>query len=273
MNEVFGHWLPHTSSIDFCEPDYLLSHYVAEPFNVVSSLFIAVLGLCGLLHSNPTGEGMFTLQFVVIVAIGLGSVLLHTTLQAFPQSLDEVPMMWFNVLSYYIIMNMQAKRNAQNTWSIDALGVLFLSVAVLETYIYYSMRWLYVMFLLVYGSTLLGVTGWSAKYTFGKNITHSPAHVKLAKEIFIAACVSYFLVGGVCWIVDMNLCTHLLPLYTSCYGATLHIIWHVTAGYGGYLQTLLLVVARAGELGIAVERRWAWGVVPIIIRTTAEKRK
>lgn len=97
--EYIGHWLPHTSSIDFCEPDYFLSHYVAEPFNVLSSFFIAMLGLCGLLYSNPTQEGMFSVQFGVIVSIGLGSVLLHSTLQAFPQSLDEVPMMWFNVVS------------------------------------------------------------------------------------------------------------------------------------------------------------------------------
>lgn len=81
MSEQFGHWLPHTSSIDFCEPDYLLNHYVAEPFNVVSSIFIAMLGLCGLLYSNPTQEAMFSVQFLVVIAVGLGSVLLHTTLQ------------------------------------------------------------------------------------------------------------------------------------------------------------------------------------------------
>lgn len=222
---IFGHWHPHTSSIDFCEPDYLLNHYVAEPFNVLSSFFIAMLGLCGLLYSNPTQEAMFSLHFVVIIAVGLGSVLLHTTLQAFPQSLDEVPMMWFNVCSYYIIMNMKKKRAVNNAaWSMDYLAVLFLSIAAVETYIYYCVRWLYAMFLFVYSFTLLGVSAWSVRYTFDQN-SKTPAHVKLAKQVFLGACVSFYVIGVACWLVDMNLCVHLLPMYTHAYGATLVNDW------------------------------------------------
>lgn len=262
---ALGYWLPHTSSIDFCEPDYLLSNYVAEPFNVVSSMFIVMLGVCGLMHSNPTGEAMFSLQFVIIIAVGLGSMLLHTTLQAFPQSLDEVPMMWFNVLSYYIIMNMKKDRRSmsQGIFSVDSVGAIFFSLAAVETYVYYAMRWLYATFLFVYISTTLGVNVWCIRYISAEKSKNSE-HAKLAKLVFLSAFVLFFLIGGVCWLVDMNLCSHLLPMYGSAHGATLHIVWHITAGYGGYLQSLTLVVARAGELGVPVQLAWAWGVVPII---------
>jgi dihydroceramidase len=271
VSETIGHWLPHTSSIDFCEPDYLLNHYVAEPFNVASSVFIMVLGLCGLLHSNPTQESMFSLHFVIVIAVGLGSVLLHTTLQAFPQSLDEVPMMWFNVLSYYIIMNMKKeRRKSQGLFAIDSLGALFLGLASVETYIYYSMRWLYAVFLFVYISTTLGVNVWSIRYTFDQH-SKTPEHTRLAKSVFLTACVAFFLIGGVCWLIDMNLCGHLLPVYHAFHGATLHIIWHITAGYGGYLQALTLVVARAGELNMPVHLEWRWAVVPVIVRSVRDK--
>ena len=70
----------------------------------------------------------------------------------------------------------------------------------------------------------------------------------------------------------LSSCLALSCLVLSCHAASYpfpcqHIIWHLAAGYGGYLQALTLVVARAGELEIAVELSWAWGVVPIIIRS------
>ena len=266
MSEGGGYWLPHTSSIDFCEPDYVLSNYIAEPFNVISSLFIVILGLCGILHSNVTEESMFLVLFSLIIAVGFGSVLLHATLKAFPQSLDEVPMMWFNVCCYYIILNLKSTKIARNSWNIDPIGWFFLGLAVLETYVYYCMQWLYAMFLFVYLSTLLGVSYWCIKYILQKDPTH-PEHVKLAKELYIAAVVGFYIIGGISWIIDMNLCQQLLPFYNSVYGVTLHIIWHVTAGYGAYFSVLMLMVARAAELGIAVERSWAWVVIPTIVRS------
>lgn len=175
-------------------------------------------------------------------------------------------MMWFNVLSYYIILNMKKEKShtSCSVKGVDKLGVAFLLVAAFETYVYYSMRWLYAMFLFVYASTLLGVTIWSARYAFNPT-SNQPMHAALAKEFILAGCLSFFLVGTVCWAIDMHMCSALLPAYISSYGATLHIIWHVTAGYGGYLQTLTLVVARAGELGVPVTRTWKWAVVPIVV--------
>jgi dihydroceramidase len=89
-----GYFLPHTSSIDFCEPDYVLTDYVAEPFNAISSLYIVLIGLVGFFYSNPTKEWPFSVLFLLAVFIGFGSVGLHTTLHWLPQSFDEIPMLW-----------------------------------------------------------------------------------------------------------------------------------------------------------------------------------
>ena len=63
------------------------------------------------------------------------------------------------------------------------------------------------------------------------------------------------MVGGVVWIIDMHMCTHLLSLYLSCSGATLHIL--SLAPHGWRWQTLVLMAARGAgcELGIPVELR------------------
>ena len=92
-----GIWLPHTSSIEFCEANYLLSRHVAEPFNAGSSLLLAIMPLIGLWAGNPTGELRWTVHWLLFVVVGLGSVCLHATLSALGQALDEVPMVWLAI--------------------------------------------------------------------------------------------------------------------------------------------------------------------------------
>ena len=98
-----GFWEPHSSSVDFCEPNYLLSEYIAEPHNVWSSLFITVIGMVGFFYGNPLNELSVSAMYIILAVIGLGSAGLHTTLHWFYQSSDEVPMLWqipIDVLAY-----------------------------------------------------------------------------------------------------------------------------------------------------------------------------
>jgi dihydroceramidase len=67
-----GFWEPHSSSVDFCEPNYHLSKYIAEPHNALSSLFISLVGFIGMLYSNPLGEWPFAILFGHLFVIGLG---------------------------------------------------------------------------------------------------------------------------------------------------------------------------------------------------------
>lgn len=93
MNPAEGFWLPHTASVDFCEPNYLHTPYVAELFNAVTSLLTISLFPClGALYSNPTGQRRFVLQYLIMFACGVGSFLLHATLRAEFQAADEVSM-------------------------------------------------------------------------------------------------------------------------------------------------------------------------------------
>lgn len=89
-----GYWLPHTSSVDFCEPNYNLTYYIAEPHNVWSSFYLVVLGAIGIYIGNPLHERRVIAQYVALSVVGLGSMALHATLHAAWQSADEVPMLW-----------------------------------------------------------------------------------------------------------------------------------------------------------------------------------
>jgi len=68
-----GYWLPHSSSIDFCETNYLHSTYIAECHNVWSSIAgLTVIGIIGLLHGNPLNEKRVLVLYVILAIIGLG---------------------------------------------------------------------------------------------------------------------------------------------------------------------------------------------------------
>merc|ERR1711934_283612 len=43
-----GYWGDPTSSIDWCESNYVVSFYIAEFWNTISSFLMVVAGICGL---------------------------------------------------------------------------------------------------------------------------------------------------------------------------------------------------------------------------------
>jgi dihydroceramidase len=90
-NETY-YWEPHTSSIDFCEENYLHSNYIVEIHNVWSSLLgISLFGIIGLIyHPNLNHEKRNLLAYWILVLIGIGSAGLHGSLHWIFQSSDEV---------------------------------------------------------------------------------------------------------------------------------------------------------------------------------------
>lgn len=85
--------------------------------------------------------------------------------------------------------------------------------------------------------------------------------------IIVCACVL------VCMQIDMHLCSHLLPVYMYTNGMTLHVVWHLGAGYGGYLVTLILAITRANALGVEVKLLWMWHIIPLVTKQQHTRQK
>jgi dihydroceramidase len=74
---IDGYWSPHTSSIDFCEPNYLITNYIAETHNVWSSLYLIFLAYIGFKYCNLTYEWRIWFMFLGLFVVGFGSASLH----------------------------------------------------------------------------------------------------------------------------------------------------------------------------------------------------
>lgn len=260
-----GYWEPHTSSVEFCEPNYLITPYIAEFHNSWSSALITVLAVIAFLYGNPTGELRFSMMFIILGSIGIGSVGLHTTLHWLPQSSDELPMLWASLSMLYALCVM---REPQKSTKVVIYGCVFGIIALVETIIYSSFRQIYMVFIVSIILSSILVTSWMTRLTFfDKDVQHS----KIRQILYLLAAPTFGFGFGL-WLIDMHLCDYLLPYYLHVGGFTLHVFWHIFSCLGTYLAFMHLISVRVQYLGAEPQIGFAMGFVPVI-RSHATRRK
>lgn len=263
-----GYWEPHTSSVDFCEPNYFLSHYVAEPHNVWSSLFITAIALVGFFYGNPSGELSVSAMYLVLASIGIGSAGLHSTLHWLYQSSDEVPMLWQILTFLHMLWINNYSPKESQSWM---PGFAFLGLAVIQTILYYRFQQIYAVFIVsivVYSVIIILWMYFLIQKT--PNSEQKALRIKIHHWAFL----SYVVFGTSLWVIDMNLCDYLLPIYYRIGGFTLHVFWHIFAGLGTYLTAMNLTVMRLQDRGDDVELKFVCGgllPVPFIAKPRTTK--
>jgi dihydroceramidase len=114
-----------TSSIDWCEENYVYSNYIAEFWNTISSTSMIFIGKNSQFCFNFLGILLMFKQTkinsktrptsMLMIFIGIGSVLFHMTLSRYSQALDEVPMIWVALHLIYLATNELFKNDSSNT--------------------------------------------------------------------------------------------------------------------------------------------------------------
>jgi dihydroceramidase len=76
-----GYWGDQTSTIDWCEENYTITPYCAEPVNTLTNLAFMYLGYKGIRNCVETGlSPIIALAYVGYIVVGLGSMAFHTSL-------------------------------------------------------------------------------------------------------------------------------------------------------------------------------------------------
>ena len=270
-----GYWEPHSSSIDFCETNYLLSRHVVEPHNVWSSVLgLSLVGVLGMIHGNPTKERRYSLYYLALVVIGVGSSCLHASLNWRFQSADELPMIYLVIVGLYCFLENESPAGKPRYPYLPAYLAL---MSVANTVVYYRFQHLYIIFL----GTFLGLTimamylhvqiAWRVyrENSEGKATGGCFNNNAIALQFYKWHYIVYVAVAVPIWVLDQLGCVHLLPTYNNLpfpfTGMTFHVVWHVCAGLGAHAIAQFSSVRRASSLGMECETRFALGVLPVAV--------
>eukprot|EP01084_Bolivina_argentea_P224108 379032_1 len=222
-----GYWGNVDSLQDWCEPNYVVTFYIAEFFNTLSSLPMVLWCIFGIYYTHKSGikEARYILCFAALGITGIGSSLFHGTLRYYMQLMDELPMMIANMIFIYTILESNKPTNKKiNLKLITILTILCMSA--IYGYVYLK---LWFLFLLFYGGSLA-----IQYYYLYLRWDH------LAIKYLLICIVCYY--GGLfVWIIDLTRCEYVQSFH-------FHSIWHIGAGYGTYLYILTLVMLRVDYL-------------------------
>lgn len=243
-------WGAVTSTVDWCEPNYVHSPYVAEWFNTLSCVPMLVLGFAGwALHS--TQELRIKLAFISIAIIGAGSIAFHGTLKASSQALDELPMLWSALVVLFILLE-----NAPQPRYGHKLPALLVALAALVTAGY----------ALLDGSArfALFITAFAGTETlcFALGL---PIYRRIPDRRFRIAFrvgVTLHLLALAAWLVDTHACDVVSNLPAGLPNPQLHAWWHVLVASGIYTLYVVLAFARAKITGRDPHIALAAGVLP-----------
>ena len=188
------YWGSVTASVNWCEPDYVYTPYIAEWWNTLTSFPIFALALYGFFVGLRQGYSKRVLAPLLLMAVvGFGSMAFHGTLQKWGQAIDELAMIWAAAALVFAVFEIDVR--VQRAWLAPAL--LLYCAAFSAAYFYLPEY--FVWFLLSYIVLVLTLFAGSLRFC-GK------AGDKNARLLLVVSAVLY--AGGffLLWLPDKLMC-------------------------------------------------------------------
>jgi len=221
-----GRWGPPNAEFNWCEADYELTEWVAEPLNTGSCIALIVPPLMfWAMHTNV--EPDVGLLVLTQVFIGIGSVFFHATLRYTMQLLDEVPMLWYSQFLVAALVWRMYKFDVYalaGVWCSSLTALIFLTEqhSTIHEILRGAMTLSFVVGLVFTG---YGFYSLNSEWT-DKHPTASIAYVRMTLINFAA-----FVLSVMCWLVDNYFCPALQALPLGLPYPQLHMCWHVLIAY------------------------------------------
>ncbi|KAF2833060.1 alkaline ceramidase-like protein [Ophiobolus disseminans] len=132
--EQGGRWSPVTSTLDWCEENYVVTQYAAEIVNTLTNLLFMYLAAKGIRSCLKHGhDTVFLVAFIGYLLVGTGSFLFHATLKYPMQLVDELSMIYTTCLMNYATFS-YGKSRLYST--LLAVGLISLAVFITGYYHY-----------------------------------------------------------------------------------------------------------------------------------------
>ncbi|KAL8162913.1 hypothetical protein V2J09_014402, partial [Rumex salicifolius] len=203
----------------------------SEFFNTISNAPVVILAFIGLVNAlRQRFEKRFSILHLSNIALAIGGIIYHATLQRVLQSSDETPMVWEMLLYIYILYSPDWQYKSTMPTFLFLYGAAFAVVhALLHLGVVFKLHYVLLC--------LLCIPRMYKYYIYTKDVKAK----RLAKLYLIT-----LVLGSICWISDRALCKKFSGWHFNPQG---HALWHVIMGFNFYFANTFLMFSRADQLG------------------------
>lgn len=251
-----GVWGRPTSTLDWCEENYVVTKNIAEFWNTISNLFMIVpTAVCAAYFWKKGLELRHILSNLSLLAVGVGSWCFHMTLLYEMQLLDELPMIYGSCVFLYALNHHTYKPKSRNHSYV--LLLLLYSLAVTCIYLYWQNP--------IFHQVCYAILVFSLMYEAVLACRNYPE----IKPLVLASLVTYGS-GFAVWNIDNYYCSSLREIRRDASSpylgpvTQLHAWWHVLTGTGTYLHILFSTYARTLHLKRQCSVKMLWRVWPYL---------
>ncbi|GCB27680.1 alkaline ceramidase YPC1 [Aspergillus awamori] len=265
-------WGAPTSYLNFCEEDYVITRYVAEFINTLSSFVYILYGIYGLwqLHSRRQ-TGPRSITYCGLIGVGVCSAGYHMTLKYHTQMSDELSMHLLTTPLLYRILSFQATPQYTKTVGI-ILSVLFTIVMVVH-----MVMDEFLLHAVTFGAAVCLITTRTLKI-IPREIPDVEARKRI-QSVALFGCAS-FIFGYLVWLIDEFVCQSLIGARHAvglpvAFLLELHGWWHVFTAIGGYIAVAVIDLITSGEVqrDSVAQLAWPLPTVARLLGPAAEETK
>jgi dihydroceramidase len=194
------YWGDPNIPLTFCENKYKNSHFIAEYYNTFSAISYILVGVYFFCKKKSSTLGLIT------IILGIGTMVMHSTLQKYGQWVDELSMLMITILVQNRLGFFKA---IYNLW--------------FYTYITLLLYWTYHSNSLIFASMFI-LNLLNIGYLLRNNIS---------KNVYLILYVLLMSGSMFCWFIDQVFCDKVNNEY-------LHAIWHVGTALSMFFGFLTL---------------------------------
>ncbi|KAL3456578.1 ceramidase [Aspergillus heterothallicus] len=239
-------WGPQTSYLNFCEQDYVVTRYVAEFINTLSSGIYCLFGLYGLAQLRRRQQASLgrCIPYLGLIGVGVCSGGYHMTLKYHTQMSDELSMHLLTTPLLYRILTFQT--SAAHTRLVGGILAAIFTVVMVVHMVMDE----FLLHAVSFGLAVLLITTRTMK-TIPQQIPDLGIRLKIrGVSRFGLFC---FIFGYTVWLIDTWFCPQLIAVRRVvgtplAFFFELHGWWHVFTGIGGYVAVAIVDMITAGEV-------------------------
>ncbi|ORY13772.1 alkaline ceramidase-like protein [Clohesyomyces aquaticus] len=261
-----GAWGPPNSNQNFCEEDYVITHYIGEFVNTLTNLTYIIYGIHGIRRVQRKDDGgvfsTLALPYWGLISVGVLSGYYHATLKYHSQMGDDLSMLVAVGSLCHQILTFKKPAAERLRTTILFLGIL------IPVSVYHCWADEILVHVLTFGILVIFV-GREIRRLIRERVKNVDAKRKLrGLSTFGTGCG---LLGYFVWNIDQHLCGHVtafkrhvgLPLG---FLFELHGWWHVLTGIGAYVGMAIVEYLITMEDGKTdrVEEGFVWPVKRVL---------